>query len=143
VVASQEFNELSARLALSIGCAVLASIAAVGVYMSVTAAPACNSTRTLDRVAGTLRDHFHLDGIFLNDPMTVSGGWFSDSRDCWAEIAAIRGNENASALPWRAVRYRIVHQANSQAPTIDVQLGGDVPLAPPTPSVWKRLLAYL
>jgi hypothetical protein len=134
---------LRARLALSIGCAVLASMGAAGVYGYVTAAPACNSTRTLDSVAGILRNDFRLEGIFLNDPTTVSGGLFSDSRDCWAEVAQIRGNANASTLPWRAIRYRIVHQADFRPPTITVELGGDVPLAPPVPSLWTRLLAYL
>jgi hypothetical protein len=134
---------LRTRPALSIGCAVLAAIGAVGVYLYVTAAPPCNSTETLDSVAGILRDDFHINGIFLNDATTVSGGLFSGSRDCWAEVAAIRGNENASALPWRAIQYRIMHQANFQPPTITVQLGAEVPLAPPVPSFWERLLAYL
>jgi len=90
-----------------------------------------------------LRSDFHVESIFLNNVKTDSGGVFSDSRDCSAEITPIRGNESASTLPWREMRFRVVRQGKSQPPAITVELGGEVPLAPPQLSLWRRLLAYL
>jgi hypothetical protein len=139
----QEFDALQTRVVLSIGLGVLASIGAIGLGLYMNAAPACDNTRTLDRVNVILRADFHLEGILLNNAKTVSGGFFSSSRDCTAEVTQIRGNEDASNLPWQEILYRIVHQQKSQPAAITVELGGAVPLAPPRPSLWTRLRAYL
>src|SRR5271165_745149 len=85
--AGPEFEDLKPRAVLFIGLAVLASAGAVGLGLYINAAPACDSTRTLDRVNVILRADFHLRGILLNNARTVSGGFFSASRDCSAEIA--------------------------------------------------------
>jgi hypothetical protein len=97
----------------------------------------------MDRVAEILRDEFHLEGVFVNDVQTVSGWYLSDRHDCSAEVAPIRGNINASAMSWRAIRYRIVQQDDARRPVVTVALGEVVPLAGKIPSLWKRLLAYL
>jgi hypothetical protein len=143
LTAALEFDELTTRMTLSIGFIALGLIGAAGLYVFKIATPACRSVQTVGRVYEILRDDFHLDSILLNNPTTVSGGFFSADHDCSAEVTQIRGNVNASALPWREIRYHIVHQENSQPPTITVELGGNVPLAPPAASLWERLLAYL
>jgi hypothetical protein len=130
------------RLILSIGLVALGLIGAIGLYAFKTATPACRSVQTIAGVVQILRDQFHLDSIMLNDPTTVSGGFLSDEHDCYAEVVQIRGNVNASALPWRELRYRVVQRSRYATPVVTVELGGNVPLAPPTPSVWERLLAH-
>jgi hypothetical protein len=107
------------------------------------ASPSCTSGQALDRVSEILRDNFHLDAVLMNDITTVSGGFFSGSRECSTEITAIRGSVNASALPWQQLRYRIVHQDKRQGFDVTVELGGRVPLAQPEPSFWERLRARL
>ena len=137
-----EFEPLKPRVVLIV-LGVVASAGAVGIGAYMIAAPACDSTRTLDRVSGILHQDFHVESILFNGASTVSGGLFSDNRVCSAEIAEIRGNENASDLPWREIRYRIVREQQFEPADITVQLGGDVPLSPQRPSFWTRLQAYL
>jgi hypothetical protein len=91
---------------------------------------------------GVLRIKFHFDSIFVNDTRTISGGFFSNIHTCAAEVTEIRGNVNASSMPSREIRYRIVQHEKSQRPTITVEVGDYVPLSLPAPSLWKRLLAY-
>jgi hypothetical protein len=97
----------------------------------------------LDKVDAVLRDDYHLDSIFLNNIRTLSGGLFSLSRECSAEVAEIRGNVNAADMPWRELRYRIEEHDRATDPAISVTLGGSVPLARPAPSLWETLLEYL
>ena len=130
-------------MALAAGCGLVAAIGAVGLGLYMNAAPACDNTRTLGRVYDIMRDDFHQQSIFLNDVKTVSGAWFSESRDCAADVTPIRGNENASTSQWREIRYHVAHPEKSQPLAVIVTLGGDVKLAPPQPSLWRRLLAYL
>jgi len=132
---------VTVRTILTCGVAVLAL--AGGLFLRGNASPGCDSEPALHRVTDVLRDQFHLDGVFVNNVRTVSGGLFSDRRECSAEVAVIRGNVNASDMPWREIGYRIDRQATSDDPAITVTLGGDVPLAKPVPSLWERLLAYL
>jgi hypothetical protein len=134
---------MNTRTALAIGVAVIAAIGAAGFGVYLSAPPTCDNRSTLASVNRILRTDYHLEHVFLNDVSTVSGGLFSDSRVCAAELAEIRGNENASALPWREIRYRIANQGKSQPPVITVELGTEVPLAPPQLSFWRRMLAYL
>ena len=112
-------------------------------YLHRDAPPACNSDEALDHVYATLRDRFHLQSIFLNDIRTLSGGYFSNRYDCSAEVTEVRGNIAASGMPWRAVRYRIVHQDTAPYAAVTVELGGTVPLAPKRRTFWQRVLAYL
>lgn len=136
-------NELLTRNALSIGLVAAALLGGPGFYAHERASPACDSEQAMDRVSAILRNDFHLDSLLMNNVGTVSGGYFSDSRDCSAEVTQIRSNVDASGMPWRAIRYRIVDRDKSQNPAITVELGGSVPLAAKVPSRWKRLLAYL
>jgi hypothetical protein len=130
-----------ARMMLSAGFVVLASLGGAGFYLDRDAAPACDSEPVLHAVTGILRDQFQLDGIFVNNISTESGGYFSDRRECSAEVASIRGNVNASDMPWRSVRYQIEQGKDSDHPVVSARLGGIVPLAKPAPSFWERLLA--
>jgi hypothetical protein len=143
VSASWEFDDLATPMALSIGFIACASLGALALYAHRSAHPGCDGGPTLDRVAEILRNDFHLDSIFVNDVKTVSGGFFSDSHDCSAQVTEIRGNVNASGMRWREVRYRIGYRDQSQRPIITVEMGDYVPLAGPPPSLWTRLLAYL
>jgi hypothetical protein len=136
-------NELLTRNTHFIGLVALALLGAVGFYAHERASPACDSEQAMDRVSAILRNDFHLDSLLMTNVRTVSGGYFSDRHDCSAEVTQIRGNVDASGMPWRAIRYRIVHPDQSQRPAITVELGGSVPLAAKRPSLWKRLLAYL
>jgi hypothetical protein len=136
-------NELLTRNALSIGLVAFALLGAFGFYAHERASPACDSEQAMGRVSVILRNDFHLDSLLMNNVRTVSGGYFSDSHDCSAEVTQIRGNVDASGMPWRAIRYRILVRDKAQSPAITVELGGSVPLAAKVPSRWKRLLAYL
>jgi hypothetical protein len=136
-------DELLTRNTLSIGLVALAAVGALGLYARERASPACDSEPAMDRVSAILRNDDHLDSLLMNNVRTVSGGYFSDSRDCSAEVTQIRGNVDASGMKWRAVQYRIVYRDRSQGPAITVQMGGSVPLAAKVPSLWKRLLAHL
>jgi hypothetical protein len=130
---------VTARTALSIGLVAFASLGAAGLYAHRYAAPACDSEQALGRVYEIPRDEFHFDSVLVNNITTVSGGFFSDRHECSAEVTEIRGNVNASDMPWREVRYWIVPGDKSERSAITVRLGGGVPLAEPTPSLWKRL----
>jgi len=128
-------SRLAAGLAIVLG--------AVALYAYKGAPPSCESEQALNQVDAALRDNYHLDSIFLNNIRTLSGGVFSTRHECSAEVAAIRGNVNASDMPWRELRYRIEESGTSATPIVSVTLGGDVPLAAPAPTLWARLLGYL
>lgn len=117
-------------------------LGAAALYLHRNAPPACDSRWAFDKVSQVLRDDYHVESIFVNNFKTVSGGYFSDGHECSAEVSAIRGNVNAGDMGWREIRYRIVRHGES-LPQITVELRGQVPLAPPPPSFWTRLLAYL
>jgi hypothetical protein len=138
----REFK-LTTRMVLSIGLVAFASLGAATLYVHRNAPPTCTSDWTLGRVSEILRDNFHLDSIIMNHIATVSGGFFSDSHDCTAEVTKIRSGEDASGMAWQEIRYRIVHQDESRTSAVTLELGDHVPLAPQTPSLWARLLAYL
>ena len=125
---------------LIVGVGVVAAFGAVGLGIYMSAPPDCRDTRMIAKVIRILRDDHQLGSVFLNDVATVSGGLFSDSRVCAAQIAQIRGNESASTLPWRELRFRIMRPDKSQPFDVTVELGSNVPLAPPQPSFWQRLL---
>jgi hypothetical protein len=134
---------LATRMVLSIGLVAFASLGAATLYAHRNAPPTCTSEWTLGRVSGTLRNNFHLDSLIVNHIRTVSGGFFSNVHDCAAEVAKIRSGADASGMAWREIRYQIVHQGKSRPFSFTLELGDYVPLAPETPSLWSRLLAYL
>jgi hypothetical protein len=89
-----------------------------------------------------LRDQFHLEGVFLHDFTTMSGGFFSDSRDCVAEVAEIRGNVNAGDMPWRHIRYGIARPDRAEPAIVSVDLGDATPFVQPLQrTLWTRLRA--
>jgi hypothetical protein len=128
---------------LLVGALAFVAAGAAGLYAYQDASPSCESTQALDKVDAVLRDDYHLDSIFLNNIRTLSGSLFSGRHECSAEVAAIRGNVNASDMPWRELHYRIEERDRAAAPTISVTLGANVPLAKPGPSLWEQLLGYL
>ena len=134
---------MTVRTILLIGLAVSGSAEAVALYIHRNAPLTCDSEQALDRVSKVLRDEYHLDSTLINGVRTISGGFFSDSHECAAEVTQIRGNVNASDMPWREVRYEIVRREKSAPSDITVSLGGAVPLARPTPTLLTRLLAHL
>ena len=131
---------MTVRKALWIVVAAFAVLAGVVLYIHKSAAAECDSEPALGRVYAILRDQFHLDSIFLNDVKTVSGGYFSDSQDCSAEVTEIKGNVTMVDMPWREITYRV--GGHEDSPDVTVTLGGSVPLAPEPPSRWTRLLAH-
>jgi hypothetical protein len=131
------------RMALPIGAVAVVSLGAAALYARGNAPPDCGSERALDSVSAILRDGLHLDGVYMTNIRTLSGGMFSDRRDCVADIAQIRGGENASGMPWQEIRYRIVRQGKSRTPVITAELGDPVPPPQPQPSLWRRILTYL
>ncbi len=138
-----EFDELTVRMLLSIGCVAVASLGGAALYVHRDAAPACDSDRAQGQVYQVLRNQFHLEGVFLHDFTTLSGGFFSDTRDCVAEVAEIRGNVSAADLSWRHIRYRIAHSDSSEHSVVTVDLGGAAAFVqPPTQTMWTRLLAH-
>jgi hypothetical protein len=143
LAAGWEFDDLTTRMVLSIGFVAFASLGAASLYVHRNAPPTCTSDWTLGKVSEILRDNFHFDSIIVNHIRTVSGGFFSNTHDCAAEVAEIRGEEDASGMAWREIRYRIVRPDESRPSAVTVELGNHVPLAPQTPSLWTRLLAYL
>jgi len=143
IAVSWEFNDLMGRLALPIGFVAAASIGAVVLYVHAVALPTCGSKLALDRISGILHDDFHLTSILTNNVRTLSGWFLSDSRDCSAEVAEVRGDVDASDMSWREMRYRIVHLDQPPSFGITVELGDRVPLEPTRPSLWARLLAHL
>ncbi len=134
---------LSRWMVLTLCPVVCLALASAGLYEYRGTSPSCDDRRTLDKVDAVLRDDYHLDSIFLNNIRTLSGGLFSLSRECSAEVAEIRGNVNAADMPWRELRYRIEEHDRATDPAISVTLGGSVPLARPAPSLWETLLEYL
>lgn len=131
---------MRARAILTWGGVGLVLIGAMGWwFLDSQASPGCASEPALRQVTDALREQFHLDGVFVNNIRTVSGGWFSDRRACSAEVAEIRGNVNASDMAWREIQYRIDQAENAERPSVAVTLGGAVPLAKPVPSLWERL----
>jgi len=135
--------KLIPRMVVPIGFAILASVGTVGLYARWNSLPTCDSEQAMNRVDEVLRDEYHLDSIFVNDIQTVSGEFFGDRRECSAEVTPIRGNMNASDMPWQEVRYQIERRAESEILAITIKLGGAVPLAGPPPSLWARLRARL
>lgn len=134
---------MAVRMALTIGCVAVAVLGSTALYAHRGAAPACDSDQAQGQVFRILRDQFHLEGVFLHDFRTMSGGFFSHSRDCVAEVAEIRGNVNAADMRWRQVRYQIAHPARSETFAVTVDLGGAVPFVQPSKqTLWARLLAH-
>ena len=129
---------MAVRLVLGLAAVGVALLGAAWWYANRDGPPACESDQALHGVTVILRDQFQLDGVFVNNIRTVTGGWFSDQRDCSAEVAVIRGNVNASDMAWRGIQFHIGSDA-----AVSVRLGGDVPLAKPGLSWWERLLAHL
>jgi hypothetical protein len=130
------------RIILSAAIVVFVSLGAAGLYLNEDAAPDCDSEPALRAVTGILRNQFHLDGLFVNNITSVHGWYFSDRRECSAEVAEIRGGVNAADMRWRLVQYRIEHGKDSEHPVVSARLEEDVPLAKPVPSFWERLLAH-
>jgi hypothetical protein len=138
-----EFTHVPVRMTLSIAGVVVVLLGGTALYAHQAAAPACDSNQALGKVYGVLRDQFHLETVFLRDSRTTSGGFFSATRDCVAEVAEIRGNINAADMPWRLIHYRIAFPDRSDVFAVTVDLGGAVPFAPPTQrTLLTRLLAF-
>lgn len=130
-------------MALFVGCVTIASLGGAALYAHRGAAPACGSDQAQGQVYRVLREQFHLEGVFLHDFTSMSGGFFSATRDCTAEIAEIRGNVNAADLRWRQIRYRIARPDRSEPSVVTVDLGGATPFVQPPPqTLWTRLLAH-
>lgn len=134
---------MTKRTVLPVCFVAFALLAAAALYAHLTAAPACGSDAALRRVSEILRDQFHFDSTFVNNVRTVSGGYFSDSHECSAQVTQIRGNVSASDMPWRELRYWIAQRDAAMPPDITVKVGGGTPLAAPPPSIWKRLVRRL
>ncbi|MGA3398881.1 MAG: hypothetical protein ABSC95_06645 [Acetobacteraceae bacterium] len=131
-------------MALSIVCVAVAALGGAALYEHKGAAPECDSDRAQGQVYRVLRDQFHLEGIFLHNFTSTAGGFFSDTRDCAADVAEIRGNVNAADMRWRQIRYRVVYSDTSERPDVSVDLGGATPFVqPPEPTLWARLLSHL
>lgn len=138
-----EFDRLTIRTALPIVCVAAAILGATVLYEHRGAAPACDSDQAQGQVYGVLRDQFHLEGVFLHGFTTISGGFFSDTRTCTAEIAEIRGNVNVTDLHWRQIRYRIARPDRTKRPVVAVNLGGATPFdETPEQTLWTRLRAH-
>ena len=130
-------------MALSISGAVAAALGGAALYVHGGAAPACDSDPAQGQVYRVLSDQFHLQGVFLHDFTTLSGGYFSDARDCAAEIAEIRGNVDAADLTWRQIHYRVVRADDAERPVVTVDLGGPTPFVPPpAQTFWTRLFVH-
>jgi len=139
-----EFGEVTRRMTLSIACVAAVGLGGAALYAHGSAAPACDSNATEGAVNRVLHDQFHLQGVFLHDFTTVSGGFFSDTQDCVAQVAEIRGNVDAGNMPWRAVRYKVTRSSDPESPVVTVDLGKQTPFVPPSGQTWwTRLLAHL
>jgi hypothetical protein len=136
---SPEFDDLTRRSALLVIAAAAVLAGAGALYAHGNAAPGCDSEAAQSRLYKILSAQFHLDSIFINNVTTTAGTWFSDRQTCSAEVVSIRGNVNASDMPWRSIRYSIERPAPPQPFKLSVQLGGSAPLAEPAPSLWSRL----
>lgn len=127
-----------------IACVAVAALGGAALYAHGKAAAACDSDPAEGQVYRVLRGQYHVEGVFLHDVTSVSGGWFSDARDCAAEIAEIRGNVNAADLPWRQVRYHVTRSDNAERPVVTVDLGNATPfVGPPKQTLWSRLFVHL
>lgn len=138
-----EFATLFPPMARYIVLFVIAVLGAAGIYAHSIAAPGCDSEQAQNKVYDILHDRFHLNSIFINNVRTLSGGWFSDSHDCLAQVVEIRGNVSASDMPWRELRFHVMREEAAHPMTVTVNVGGPVPLAEPPPSLWERLFAWL
>src|ERR1022692_3904220 len=98
---------------LFIGLAVSGSAGAAVLYTDRDAPLTCDREQALAQVSEVLRDEYHFDSTLINGVITISGGFFSHSHQCSAEVAQIRGNVNASDMLWREVRYQIVRREKS------------------------------
>ena len=96
--AAWEFEELTVRMVFRVACVVVVALGAAALYAHRNAAPACDSDAAQGQVFRALHDQFHLEGVYLHDFTTISGGLFSGARDCLAEAAEIRGNIDAADL---------------------------------------------
>jgi hypothetical protein len=135
---------VTGRMTLSIVCVAAVVLGGAALYAHGRAAPACDSDATEGEVNRVLHDEFHLQGVFLHDFTTISGGYFSDAQDCVAEVAEIRGNVDAGDMPWRSVRYKVTRSDNPENPVVAVDLGKATPFVPPSDQTWwTRLLAHL
>ena len=133
---------MTVRTALFIACIAAASLGGAALYAHNGAAPACDSDEAQGLVYGVLRDKFQVEGVFLHDFTTTSGGFFSDTRTCTAEIAAIR-NVNAADLKWRQISYRITRPDRAKPSGVTVDLGGATPFVQTQEqTLWTRLRAY-
>jgi hypothetical protein len=130
-------------MVLIIGCVVVALLGGAALYARGAAAPACDSDRAQGEVYRVLHEQSHMDSVFLHDFTPISGGLFSDVRDCEAEVAEIRGNVSAADMPWRHVHYRIVRSADPDHPAVTVDLGSATAfVATPERTLWTSLLAH-
>jgi hypothetical protein len=133
---------MTVRTAVFIACVAGACLGAAALYAHNGAAPACDSDQAQGLVYDVLRDKFHLEGVFLHDFTTTSGGFFSDTRICTAEIAEIRGNVNAADLKWRQIGYRITRPDRTKPADVAVDLGGATPFVQTQEqTLWTRLRA--
>ena len=141
--AAWEFDEVTTRITLCIVGVVVVGLGGAALYAHDSAAPACDGDATEGEVNRVLHDKFHLQGVFLHDVTTFSGGYFSDARDCVAEVAEIRGNVDAGNMPWRTVRYQVTRSGDPESPVVTVDLGKATPFVPPSGQTWwTRLLAH-
>jgi hypothetical protein len=132
---------MTVRTALFVSCLAAVCLGAGALYAHNGAAPACDSDKAQGLVYGVLRDKFHVEGVFLHDFTTTSGGLFSNTRICTAEIAEIR-NVNATDLRWRQIRYRITRPDRTKPSEVAVDLGGATPFVQTQePTLWTRLRA--
>jgi hypothetical protein len=140
---NREFEELTVRMVLIIGCVAAALLGGAALYARGAAAPACDSDGVQGEVYRLLHEQSHLEGIFLHDFRPISGGLFSDTRDCEAEVAEIKGNVSAADMPWRHLHYRIVRSDDPDHPAVTVDLGSATAfVATPEQTLWTRLVAH-
>jgi hypothetical protein len=87
-----------------IGLGMAAVLGAGVLYAYSVAAPDCRSDLVQDRLLEILREQLQLDSVLINQITTVSGGYLSKEQQCTAQVTQIRGNIDASAMPWRSLR---------------------------------------
>ncbi len=124
--------------------AALVGVGAGGVQARRNLRAACGNDDVLTEVHVVLRDRFRIDHIFINGVRTVSGSMLTGRYECTAQIAEIRGNQDASAMSWRGIRYSSINRHPGAPPAVAVDLESTMPLAPPEPkSLWERLFPSL
>ena len=79
--------------------------------------------------------------LAINDPETVSGGFFSIERGCSADVASIRGGLDAEHMHWLHVNYQVRETEGSGKVQITAQVIGPVPLAA-VHSYWGQWLEF-